>query len=41
MTDVRALERGREFFARKAWAESHRLLPEADRDVPLDPEDLE
>ena len=41
MTDARALERGRELFARKAWAESHRLLQSADRDVPLAPEDLE
>ena len=41
MTDARALERGRELFARKAWAESYRLLQEADRDVPLEPEDLE
>ena len=41
MIDARALERGRELFARKAWAESYRLLQEADRDVPLEPEDLE
>ena len=41
MTDAPALERGRELFARKAWAESYRLLQEADADVPLEPEDLE
>ena len=41
MSDAQALERGRERFARKAWAESYRLLQAADRDVPLEPEDLE
>ena len=41
MTDALALERGRELFARKAWAESYRLLQAADRDAPLEPEDLE
>ncbi len=41
MTDAQALERGRECFARKAWAESYRLLHAADRDAPLAPEDLE
>ena len=41
MTGTRALERGRELFARKAWAESYRLLLAADRDVPLEPGDLE
>jgi DNA-binding CsgD family transcriptional regulator len=41
MTGAQALERGRELFARKAWAESYRLLQAADRDVPLEPEDLE
>ena len=41
MTDAQALERGRESFARKAWAESYRLLQDADRDAPLEAEDLE
>ena len=41
MTDAQALERGREAIARKAWAESYRLLQAADRDAPLEPEDLE
>ncbi len=41
MTDAGALERGRELFAQKAWAESYRLLQAADRDAPLDAEDLE
>ena len=41
MTDAQALERGRELYARKAWAESYRLLQAADRDAPLEPEDFE
>jgi len=41
MTDVRALARGRELFQQRAWAESYRLLETADRDGPLEPEDLE
>ncbi len=41
MSDAQALERGRERFARKAWAESYRLLQAADCDAPLDAEDLE
>jgi DNA-binding CsgD family transcriptional regulator len=41
MTDARALARGRELFQHKEWAESYRLLEAADRDGPLDPEDLE
>jgi DNA-binding CsgD family transcriptional regulator len=41
MTASQALQHGRESFDRKAWAESYRLLQAADRDVPLEPEDLE
>ena len=41
MTDAQALERGRELYARKAWAESYRLLQAADRDAPLEAEDVE
>ena len=41
MTDAQALERGRQLYARKAWAESYRLLQAADRDTPLEPEDVE
>jgi ATP/maltotriose-dependent transcriptional regulator MalT len=41
MTDAQALERGRQLYARKAWAESYRLLQAADRDAPLEPEDVE
>jgi DNA-binding CsgD family transcriptional regulator len=41
MTDAQALERGRESFARKAWAEAYRLLEAAERQAPLEPEDLE
>ena len=39
--DVSAVQEGREAFERRAWAESYRLLHAADRDAPLDAEDLE
>jgi DNA-binding CsgD family transcriptional regulator len=41
MTEARLLERGREAFDRRVWGESHRLLQAADRETPLEPEDLE
>jgi DNA-binding CsgD family transcriptional regulator/tetratricopeptide (TPR) repeat protein len=41
MTEPQALERGREAFDRKAWAESCRLLQAAEQQAPLEPEDLE
>ena len=41
MTDVQALERARQSFKERAWAESYRLLEAADRECPLDPEDVE
>ncbi len=41
MTDLPALARGRELFQRKAWGEAYRLLEAADREAPLEPEDLE
>src|SRR5687767_6847824 len=41
MTDARTLARGRELFRQKTWAESYRLLEEAGRETPLEPEDLE
>ncbi len=41
MTDVQTLGRARLLFEQKAWADSYRLLDTADRDTPLDPEDLE
>ena len=41
MAEAQALERGRESFDRKAWAESYRLLQTAERQGPLEPEDLE
>jgi hypothetical protein len=41
MTNAQALERGREAFQRKAWAESYRLLQAAEREAALEPEDLE
>ena len=41
MTEAQALERGRESFERKAWAESYWLLLAAERHAALEPEDLE
>ncbi len=41
MPGTQALERARDAFARRAWAESYRLLEEADRETPLQPEDLD
>jgi hypothetical protein len=41
MTNAQVLERGREAFQRKAWAESYRLLHAAEREAALEPEDLE
>ena len=36
-----ALARGREAYGRRAWAESCALLSAADRQTPLEPDDLE
>src|SRR6188474_230077 len=41
MTNLATLQRGRKSFEQRAWAESYRLLQAADRDAPLDAEDLE
>lgn len=41
MTDLATLRGGRKSFEQRAWAESYRLLQSADRDAPLDAEDLE
>jgi ATP/maltotriose-dependent transcriptional regulator MalT len=41
MTETQALQRGRESFAQGAWADAYRLLQSADREAPLEPEDLE
>ena len=41
MTDLATLPGGRKSFEQRAWAESYRLLQAADRDAPLDAEDLE
>jgi DNA-binding CsgD family transcriptional regulator len=41
MTDPATLRRGRKSFERRAWADSYRLLHAADRDAPLDADDLE
>ena len=38
---VRSLERARKSFEQSSWAESYRLFEAADREAPLDPEDLE
>jgi DNA-binding CsgD family transcriptional regulator len=38
---VSALERGRDAYARRAWSEAFDQLSAADRDSPLEPEDLE
>lgn len=35
------LQRGRERYARRAWEQAHDLLSRADREAPLDAEDLE
>lgn len=35
-----ALDRGRAAFARKAWSEAYASLTRADRDSPLDPDDI-
>ncbi len=40
MTDGQAL-RARDAYERRAWGESYRLFEAADRDAPLDPDDLE
>jgi hypothetical protein len=41
MTEIQALRRAQEAFARRAWAESYRYFEEADGEAPLEPEDLE
>jgi DNA-binding NarL/FixJ family response regulator len=41
MTRADALDRGREAFTRRAWADSYAQLSAADRDAALEPEDLE
>jgi DNA-binding CsgD family transcriptional regulator len=41
MSETLPLQRGREAFERKAWDEAYRLLQAADREVPLESEDLE
>jgi DNA-binding CsgD family transcriptional regulator/tetratricopeptide (TPR) repeat protein len=41
MTNLATLRRGRKSFEQRAWAESYRLLQAADREAPLDAEDLE
>lgn len=41
MADLATLRRGRTSFQQRAWAESYRLLQAADRDAPLDADDLE
>src|SRR4026209_2779238 len=41
MTNLATVQRGRKSFEQRAWAESYRLLQAANRDAPLDAEDLE
>ena len=38
---MEALQRARESFARRAWGDAHRFFEAADRETPLEPEDLE
>jgi ATP/maltotriose-dependent transcriptional regulator MalT len=41
MSDIHVLARARQSFEQQAWADSSRLFQAADREAPLDPEDLE
>lgn len=41
MSEVDAREQGRDAFRRQRWGDAFALLTEADRQAPLDPEDLE
>ena len=41
MTDLPTLQRGRRAYEQRSWAESYRLLHAADREAPLDADDLE
>lgn len=41
MPELEDLERGRESYRRRAWADAHAQLSAIDRTNPLDPEDLE
>jgi ATP/maltotriose-dependent transcriptional regulator MalT len=41
LTSLQSLQRGREAFERKAWAEAHTQLSAADREAALAPDDLE
>ena len=40
MTAAEALARGRECFGRRAWADAFAELSAADREAPLEPDDL-
>ena len=41
MTDIKTLARARKSFEQRAWADAYRLFEAADREAPLEPEDLE
>ncbi len=41
MQDIETLGRARKSFEQKAWADAYREFEAADREAPLDPEDLE
>src|SRR5688572_29506631 len=41
MSDIHLLARARKSFEQHTWADSYRLFEAADREAPLEPEDLE
>ena len=41
MTDIKTLARARKSLEQRAWADAYRLFEAADREAPLEPEDLE
>ena len=41
MTDIETLARARKSFEQRAWADAYRRFEAADREAPLEPEDLE
>ena len=41
MTDMKTLARAQRSFGQRAWADAYRLFEAADREAPLEPEDLE
>ena len=41
MSDIHLLARARKSFGQHTWADSYRLFEAADREAPLEPEDVE